>query len=75
MVMFVKWFLNVEDLEFVDIEWVVDYIMYVVVVVGWDYIGIGGDFDGIVIFVNGISLVVDYFKFILVVMKCGVIDE
>jgi membrane dipeptidase len=75
MVMFVKRFLNAEDPESADIERVVDHIMHVVAVAGWDHIGIGGDFDGTVTLANGISSVADYPKLISAVMKRGATDE
>ncbi|KAK2008589.1 putative dipeptidase [Colletotrichum eremochloae] len=75
MVMFVKRFLNAENPEAADIETVVDHIMHVVDVAGWDHVGIGGDFDGTVTLANGISSVADYPKLIAAVMKRGATDE
>lgn len=75
MIMFVKRFLNAEDPESADVERVVDHIMHVVAVAGWDHIGIGGDFDGTVTLANGISSVADYPKLIEAVMKRGASDE
>ncbi|KAK8038219.1 dipeptidase 1 [Apiospora phragmitis] len=75
MVMFVKRFLNAEDPDSADIERVVDHIMHVVAVAGWDHVGIGGDFDGTVTLANGISSVADYPKLIAAVMKRGATDE
>lgn len=74
MVMFVKRFLNAESPESADIERVVDHIMHVVEVAGWDHIGIGGDFDGTVTLANGISSVADYPKLIEAVLRRGATD-
>ncbi|KAK5094664.1 hypothetical protein LTS08_008520 [Lithohypha guttulata] len=74
MVMFVKRFLNAEQPEAVNIETVVDHIMHVVELAGWDHVGIGGDFDGTVTLANGISSVSDYPKLIKAVMKRGATD-
>ena len=75
MVMFVKRFLNAVDPDAADIETVVDHIMHVVEVAGWDHVGIGGDFDGTVTLANGIDSVADYPKLIEAVMKRGATDE
>ncbi|KAH7025155.1 microsomal dipeptidase [Microdochium trichocladiopsis] len=75
MIMFVKRFLNAEDPEAADIERVVDHIMHVVEVAGWDHVGIGGDFDGTVTLANGITSVADYPKLIEAVMKRGATDS
>ncbi|EON98392.1 putative microsomal dipeptidase protein [Phaeoacremonium minimum UCRPA7] len=75
MVMFVKRFLNAKNPEAADIETVVDHIMHVVELAGWDHIGIGGDFDGTVTLANGINSVSDYPKLIQAVMRRGATDE
>lgn len=75
MVMFVKRFLNAENPEAADIETVVDHIIHVAKVAGWDHVGIGGDFDGTVTLANGISSVADYPVLIQAVMKRGATDE
>ncbi|KAH8680320.1 dipeptidyl aminopeptidase [Ilyonectria robusta] len=75
MVMFVKRFLNAENPDAADVESVVDHIMHVVEVAGWDHIGIGGDFDGTVTLANGISSVADYPVLIQAVMKRGATDQ
>ncbi|KAI1637560.1 dipeptidyl aminopeptidase [Biscogniauxia mediterranea] len=75
MVMFVKRFLNAEDPDAADIETVVDHIMHIVEVAGWDHVGIGGDFDGTVTLANGIESVADYPKLIEAVMRRGATDE
>lgn len=72
--MFVKRFLNAENPDAADLETVVDHIMHVVEVAGWDHVGIGGDFDGTVTLANGISSVADYPKLIQAVMKRGATD-
>ena len=46
MVMFVQRFLNAEVPERANVETVVDHIMHIVDLAGWDHVGIGGDFDG-----------------------------
>ncbi|KEY74646.1 hypothetical protein S7711_08413 [Stachybotrys chartarum IBT 7711] len=75
MVMFVKRFLNSETPEMANIETVVDHIMHVVKVAGWDHVGIGGDFDGTVTLANGIGSVADYPALIEAVMRRGATDE
>lgn len=75
MVMFVRWFLDLEDPDAADVETVVDHIMHVVEVAGWDHVGIGGDFDGVVEVANGINSVADYPKLIEAVMRRGATDE
>ncbi|KAI1259403.1 dipeptidyl aminopeptidase [Xylariaceae sp. FL1019] len=75
MVMFVKRFLNAANPDEADIETVVDHIMHVVELAGWEHVGIGGDFDGTVTLANGIESVADYPKLIEAVMKRGATDE
>ncbi|CAJ2510539.1 Uu.00g095080.m01.CDS01 [Anthostomella pinea] len=75
MVMFVKRFLNAEDPEAADLETVIDHIMHVVELAGWDHVGIGGDFDGTVTLARGIESVADYPKLVEAVMKRGATDE
>lgn len=75
MVMFVKRFLNAQNPEAADIETVVDHIMHVVNVAGWDHVGIGGDFDGTVTLANGISSVADYPLLLQAVMRRGATDS
>lgn len=75
MVMFVTRFLNAVDPEAADIETVVDHIMHVVELAGWDHVGIGGDFDGTVTLAKGITSVSDYPKLIKAVMNRGATDE
>ncbi|KAJ5740677.1 hypothetical protein N7493_000549 [Penicillium malachiteum] len=75
MVMFVKRFLNATDPDAANIETVVDHIMHVVELAGWDHVGIGGDFDGTMTLANGINSVADYPKLIEAVMRRGATDE
>lgn len=75
MVMFVKRFLNATDPEKADVETVVDHIMHIVDLAGWDHVGIGGDFDGTVTLANGIHSVADYPKLLEAVMRRGATDE
>lgn len=75
MIMFVKRFLNAANPEAANIQTVVDHIMHVVEVAGWDHVGIGGDFDGTVTLANGISSVADYPKIIEAVMRRGATDD
>ena len=74
MVMFVKRFLNATDPDKADIETVVDHIMHIVHLAGWDHVGIGGDFDGTVTLANGIHSVADYPKLLEAVMRRGATD-
>ncbi|KAJ5358887.1 dipeptidyl aminopeptidase [Penicillium cataractarum] len=75
MVMFVKRFLNADDPDAANIETVVNHIMHIVDLAGWDHVGIGGDFDGTVTLANGIHSVADYPKLIEAVMRRGATDE
>lgn len=75
MVMFVRRFLDIEHPDTADVETVVNHIMHVVEVAGWDHVGIGGDFDGTTEIANGISSVADYPKLIEAVMRRGATDE
>lgn len=75
MVMFVKRFLNADNPDAADLETVVDHIMHVVEVAGWDHVGIGGDFDGTVTLARGINSVADYPKLIQAVMERGATDD
>lgn len=75
MVMFVQRFLNAENPSQATVETVVDHIMHVVELAGWDHVGIGGDFDGTMTLANGIESVADYPKLIKAVMKRGATDE
>ena len=75
MVMFVSYFLDINNPAAADIEMVVDHIMHVVDVAGWDHVGIGGDFDGTTAIANGIGSVADYPKLIQAVLKRGATDE
>ncbi|KAI8626328.1 dipeptidyl aminopeptidase [Xylariaceae sp. FL1651] len=75
MVLFVKRFLNAENPDAANIETVVDHIMHVVKLAGWDHVGIGGDFDGTVMLAKGIESVADYPKLIEAVMRRGATDE
>ncbi|ROV97032.1 hypothetical protein VSDG_04124 [Cytospora chrysosperma] len=75
MVMFVRQFLDIDNPDEADIETVVDHIMHVVEVAGWDHVGIGGDFDGTTAIANGINSVADYPKLIQAVMTRGATDE
>ncbi|ROW11956.1 hypothetical protein VPNG_05166 [Cytospora leucostoma] len=75
MVMFVRTFLNVEEPDAANIETVVDHIMHVVKVAGWDHVGIGGDFDGTTAIADGINSVADYPKLIQAVMRRGATDQ
>lgn len=74
MIMFVKRFLNAKDPDSANVETVVDHIMHVVELAGWDHVGIGGDFDGTVTLANGITSVADYPMLIQAVMKRGATD-
>lgn len=75
MVMFVKRFLNAQDPEAANIETVVDHIMHIASLAGWDHVGIGGDFDGTVTLANGIHSVADYPLLIEAVLKRGATDQ
>lgn len=75
MVMFVSQFLDTDNPDSADIETVVDHIMHVVEVAGWDHVGIGGDFDGTVAPAKGMKSVADYPKLIQAVMRRGATDE
>lgn len=77
MVMFVRKFLNSEDPASATTETVVDHIMHVAEVAGWDHVGIGGDFDGVGLtdVADGVNSVADYPALIQAVMRRGATDE
>lgn len=75
MVMFVQRFLDVDVPARATVETVVDHIMHVVDLAGWNHVGIGGDFDGTMTLANGIESVADYPKLIKAVMRRGATDE
>lgn len=77
MVMFVRKFLNSEDPAAANIETVVDHIMHVAEVAGWNHVGIGGDFDGVGLMdvADGVNSVADYPALIQAVMRRGATDE
>lgn len=77
MVMFVRKFLNSADPASANIDKVVDHIMHVAGVAGWDHVGIGGDFDGVGLtdVADGVNSVTDYPALIQAVMRRGATDE
>lgn len=77
MVMFVRRFLDVADPAAANVETVVDHIMHVAEVAGWDHVGIGGDFDGVGLtdVADGVNSVADYPALIQAVMWRGATDE
>lgn len=75
MVMFVKRFLNATEPDKANVETVVDHIMHIVRLAGWDHVGIGGDFDGTVTLANGIHSVADYPRLLEAVMRRGATDR
>ena len=75
MVTFVPRFVNVQDPDAADIAKVVDHIFHIVEVAGWDHVGIGGDFDALVVFTNGLENVSCYPQLIQAVMARGATDE
>ena len=54
---------------------VVDHIMHVVEVAGWDHVGIGGDFDRATDVAGGSNSVADYPALVQAVMKTGATDD
>lgn len=48
------------DYTKVDIDTVVDHILYIVKLVGWSHVGIGSDFDGVEHLPKGLNSVADY---------------
>ncbi|KAK7697643.1 hypothetical protein SLS64_013321 [Diaporthe eres] len=77
MIMFVRQFLDKENPAAANIETVVDHIMHVAEVAGWDHVGIGGDFDGVGLtdVADGVNSVADYPALIQAVMRRGATDE
>lgn len=75
MVMFVNCFLNMKNLDQVMIYDVVDYIIYIVEMIGWEYVGIGSDFFGMLYVFIGFEDVFKFFDLIELLMKWGVIDD
>lgn len=56
MVPFVTWFLNMKHPENATVENVVDHIMRIAELAGWEYVGIGSDFDGTVDVPKGLEV-------------------
>lgn len=77
MIMFVRQFLDKENPGAANIETVVDHIMHVAEVAGWDHVGIGGDFDGVGLtdVADGVNSVADYPALTQAVMRRGATDE
>lgn len=74
MVTFVPYFVNVQDPTAADISKIVDHIFHIVQVAGWDHVGIGGDFDAILAYTNGLKDVTCYPQLIQEVMGRGATD-
>lgn len=53
---------------------VVKYIMYIGELIGYVYVGIGMDFDGIMDVLKGLEDVSKYFDFVVVLFKKGVFE-
>lgn len=75
MVTFVPYFVDVRNPDSADISKVVDHIFHIAEVAGWDHVGIGGDFDAITVFTNGLESVERYPDLIEAVMERGASDE
>lgn len=63
MVPFVSFFLNIEHPEEATVEDVVDHILWIADVAGWEHVGLGSDFDGTVNVAKGIDVCSFIFSF------------
>ena len=75
MVPFVTRFLNVLDPESVNVDTIVDHIYYIANRVGWEHVGIGGDFDGTPSLPIGMNDTSCYPTLIQAVLARGATDE
>jgi membrane dipeptidase len=75
MATFVPYFVDVRNPDSADISKVVDHIFHIAEVAGWEHVGIGGYFDAIAVFTNGLESVAQYPQLIEAVMKRGATDE
>ncbi|KAL1845507.1 hypothetical protein Plec18167_008562 [Paecilomyces lecythidis] len=74
MVTFVTRFLRPDDPSAATIHDVVDHIWYVAELVGWDYVGVGGDFDGTPVTPLGLEDVSKYPRLVELLMERGATD-
>jgi membrane dipeptidase len=74
MVTFVPRFVNIGNPDAADIFKVVDHVFHIVETAGWDYVGIGGDFDAITVFTRGLESVACYPQLIEAIMERGATD-
>ncbi|KAH8811347.1 putative dipeptidase [Xylogone sp. PMI_703] len=75
MVNFVNYFIRKEEPEKATIHDVVDHIMHIVSITGWDHIGLGSDFDGTSHMPIGLEDVSKYPHLIALIMQRGATDE
>ncbi|KAL4876201.1 putative dipeptidase [Aspergillus karnatakaensis] len=75
MITFVIRFLRPEDPGAATIHDVVDQILYVADLVGWEFVGVGGDFDGTPATPVGLEDVSKYPRLIELLMERGATDE
>ncbi|KAH9909727.1 membrane dipeptidase-domain-containing protein [Xylariomycetidae sp. FL2044] len=75
MAVFVNRFLNVKDPGAVTIHDVVDHVMHLAEVAGWNHVGIGSDFSGTPFTPTGLEDVSKYPDLIELVLARGVTDE
>lgn len=75
MVVFLKEFLNVKNPEQASIYDVVDHILYIADICGWECVGIGSDFFGAALAPIGLEDVSKYPSLIELLMQHGATDE
>ena len=75
MATFVPIFLNVADPSAATVHDVVDHILHIVDVAGWDHVGLGSDFDGTPTVPAGIEDVSMYPNLIELLMERGATDD
>ncbi|EFX05015.1 dipeptidyl aminopeptidase [Grosmannia clavigera kw1407] len=75
MIYFVRKFIKPDDPDKASVDDVVDHILHVVKVAGWDHVGIGGDFDGTGYVVHGLEDVSKYPRLIEALLRRGATDE
>jgi membrane dipeptidase len=75
MITFVNRFLRPDNPAAATIHDVVDHIWHVAELAGWEYVGVGGDFDGTPVTPRGLEDVSKYPRLVELLMERGATDE
>ena len=75
MAVFVNRFLNMKDPDQATIHDVVDHIIHIVEVCGWDCVGVGSDFSGTPFVPKGLEDVSKFPDLVQLLMERGISDE